>query len=187
VVHTDADLIEAAKNGQQQAFSELVRRYEGPVGATVVGMLGNTAEADDVAQEVFVRFYRSLDKFRGQSTLKTYLTRIAINQSLTALNRQKRAKWFSLHGKREGELPLYIPETGTNPEQRATQQAVQMALRALPPDARAVIVLRMLEGYSTQETADMLGIPMGTVLSRLARAQKKFKSLLPQFGIDIRT
>jgi len=178
---SDAALIEQARAGEQAAFAELVRRYEGKVGATVVGMLGNTAEAEDVAQEVFIRFYRSLERYRGEAALGTYLTRIAINCSLTAL--EKRKRWGWLRGKQVDPSTLDIPDHDLDPAQRETQQAVQTALLRLPADFRSVVVLRMIEGYSTQETADMLDLPQGTVLSRLARGQKKLREIMEKMGV----
>jgi len=87
---SDDALIERARDGQAWAFRRLVERYEGRVAATVVGMLGPGGEADDVGQETFIRFYEALDQYRGEAQLGTYLTRIAINQSLKALQRRKR-------------------------------------------------------------------------------------------------
>lgn len=175
---TDHELIEQARAGEQVAFGELVRRYEEKVGATVVGMLGNTPEAEDVAQEVFIRFYKALGKYRGESALGTYLTRIAINRSLTVLKQRQRRQWLSLGGKEEERAALDIPDYDLDPVQRETQQMVQTALLQLAPDFRSVVVLRMIEGYSTKETAELLGLPQGTVLSRLARGQKKLREIL---------
>ena len=87
---SDDQLLEEARKGDNAAFQQIVERYESLVAGTVVGMLGNTQEAEDVAQEVFIRFYKSMQQFRGDSALGTYLTRIAINLSLNALKKQKR-------------------------------------------------------------------------------------------------
>lgn len=145
--------------------------------ATVIGMLGRYPEADDVGQEVFVRFYRALPRFRGDSSLGTYLTRIAINLSLNELKRRKRRRL--LFGRSDDDFP----EPSHNPEQEAgarrqRQELVERALARLDPKFRAVVVLRLLEGYSTEETAEILQIPLGTALSRLARAQRKLQELL---------
>ena len=86
----DEELLARAGNGDHGAFRMLVERYEGRVAATVIGMLGPGQEADDVGQETFIRLYESLDTFRGDAKLSTYITRIAINQSLKALRRRKR-------------------------------------------------------------------------------------------------
>src|SRR6478672_1109537 len=88
---TDAELLARARRGEEDAFRALVVRYEPVVAATVIGMLGRGADADDVGQETFIRFYDALDRFREESTLKTYLVRIAMNLSLNALQRRRRA------------------------------------------------------------------------------------------------
>ncbi len=160
----------------------LVERYEEDVAATVVAMLGPSAEVDDVAQEVFIRFYRALDQFRGEAAVGTYLTRIAINRSLDALRRRKRrlARFLS----RDDEAAR-ISEPALDADQRLDarerRRLVHRAIRALPPKHRAVMVLRMIEGYSTEETAEMLGLPYGTVLSRLSRAHAKLKAWLTPY------
>ncbi len=87
---SDIELIEKTKAGDQRAFGQLVSRHQSRVAATVIGMLGNSPEADDIGQEVFVRFYRSIVSFRGEANLSTYLTRIAINLSLNELKRRKK-------------------------------------------------------------------------------------------------
>ena len=86
----DSELVIQAKRGNQLAFRQLVRRHEQQVRSTVLGMIGDVQEVDDIAQEVFIRFYKSIKQFRGDSALGTYLTRIAINLSLNALKKQKR-------------------------------------------------------------------------------------------------
>lgn len=91
---SDEKLIEAILAGNDNAFKEIVRRYEARVAATVFGMLGKCAEAEDVGQETFIRFYNSLKNFRGDSAVGTYLTRIAINLSLNELKRRKRSSMF---------------------------------------------------------------------------------------------
>ncbi|MBK7871041.1 MAG: sigma-70 family RNA polymerase sigma factor [Saprospiraceae bacterium] len=85
---SDIELVKRAKQGDNAAFRMLVHRHEHQVRSIVIGMLGNTAESDDVAQEVFIRFYRSLGDFRGEAALSTYLSRIAINLSLNEIKRR---------------------------------------------------------------------------------------------------
>lgn len=162
----------------------LIDRYEGKVAATVIGMLGYSPEAEEVGQDVFVRFFRSIERFRGDSALSTYLTRIAINLCLTELQKRKRRQIFRFFSRDDDSPEMQIPDHGLNQNQRDTQALVQRALQSLDPDFRAVVVLRMIEGYSTKETAELLNIPSGTVLSRLARGQKKLKVILEQLGIS---
>lgn len=173
---TDLKLIEATKSGDSQAFGEIIKRYESKVAATVIGMLGEGQEAEDVGQEVFIRFYKSINRFRGDAQLGTYLTRIAINLSINTLKRQKRRTFLRFD--HTDSQHLLVPDHHLNQEQMDTKMMVQTALSMLPADFRAVIVLRLIDGYSTKETAEILNIPLGTVLSRLTRAQKKLKSLL---------
>ena len=173
----DQELIEQVKQGDQAAFGELVRRYEMVVAATVNGMLGVGDDADDVGQNVFIRFYRAIDDFRGEAALGTYLTRIAINLSLNELKSRKRRRMFFAKTDNDEGLAA-IGDTHDEGEQRDTRELVHHALQKLEPKFRSVVVLRMLQGYSTSETAQILKVPQGTVLSRLSRAQEKLKDLL---------
>lgn len=174
---TDLDLITEAKSGNQLAFKQLVERYENRVAATVIGMLGNTPEADDIGQTVFVRFYKALNNFRGDAALSTYLTRIAINLSLNELKKRKRRRLFTFFSD-TAETTLQLPDTSLSQSAKDTQEMVQWGIQQLKPDFRSVVILRMIEGYSTKETAAILEIPLGTVLSRLTRAQHKLKKIL---------
>ncbi len=173
---SDGELLERARSGDSRAFQRLVERYEHRVASTVIGMLGAGDEADDVGQEVFVRFFRAMNSYRGEASLATYLTRIAINLSLTALKRRKRmASRFLRRSERESAAtePAWDPENSLEREARIA--AVRLAIGKLKPDHRAVIVLRMIDGYSTKEAAALLGVPPGTVMSRLARAMKSLQ------------
>ena len=174
---SDLDLISQTQKGDNEAFSVLVSRYEDQVAKTVMGMMGNCMEADDVGQETFIRFYRSLDKFRGDAALGTYLTRIAMNLSLNELKKRKRSRSFFSDNEENGS-ELHHSEVRDQQETDDIQEVVQYAIQELPPKYRSVVVLRMIEGYSTKEAADILNLPMGTVLSRLARAQQNLKDKL---------
>lgn len=180
--HTDLQLVEQARNGDHQAFKMLVMRYRQRVATTVIGMLGHCPEAEDVGQETFVRFYRALQNFRGDAALGTYLTRIAINLSLNELKKRKKHTIFSTPRNTQNEdaeeYEMPIADVNETPEKYEARELVHKALQQLDPKFRSVVLLRLIEGYSTQETADLLQIPLGTVLSRLARAQEKLKELL---------
>jgi RNA polymerase sigma-70 factor (ECF subfamily) len=173
---SDKDLVQRARNGDNNAFRRLVEQNQHKVAATVIGMLGNCPEADDVGQETFVRFYRSLDQFRGESSVGTYLTQIAINLSLNELKRRKRRNtlFFS-----RSEVKMETATEKNDPKKKKElKEIVRLGLEKLDPKHRAVAVLRLIEGYSTKETARILRLPAGTVLSRLARAQKKLREIL---------
>lgn len=176
---SDADLLDRAREGDRWAFQRLVERYEDQVAATVIGMLGRGADADDVGQETFIRFYRALDQFRGEASLGTYLTRIAINQSLMAL--RKKTRWYDRFLSRDDATgPRAEPslDGDATVDRRERAALVHEALATLSDDHRAVVVLRLLNGYSTRETAAMLDIPEGTVMSRLHRATNQLEDVL---------
>ncbi len=178
ITTSDRELLQAVRRGDENAYADLVRKYEKRIAATIVGMLGDCPEAEDVGQETFIRFYNSIDKFRGQSSVATYLTRIAINLSLNELKRRKRRTH------RTAPLSLAAKET-TMPKEDTGEmvQHIHRAIQRLDAKFRSVVVLRLLEGYSTKETARILKLPQGTVLSRLARAQEKLKGMLsPYWG-----
>jgi RNA polymerase sigma-70 factor (ECF subfamily) len=171
--YSEGELIEAIKHGKQNAFAWLVSQYQNDVARTVIGMLGNVAEADDVGQEVFIRFYHSVSKFRGDSSIKTYLTRIAINLSLNELKRRKVKRWLVFEENYKETKTL-----SDDFESSEIKELVNLALSELEPNFRSVVVLRLIQGYSTKESAEILNLPQGTVLSRLARGQEKLRQII---------
>ena len=180
---SDADLVSRARAGDMRAFRMIVSRYEATIAAVVIGMLGPGGEADDVGQETFVRLFRSLDQFRGDAALSTYLTRIAMNLSLNELKRRKRRSHRFLRIDESAGVEIRDPGAGADAqvaeEERA--RAVRAAIDRLDEKHRAVVTLRMIEGLSTRETAEVLEIPEGTVLSRLARGRKKLEGELEEW------
>lgn len=179
MILTDEKLIKTTLSGDDGAFKQLVVRYESRVAATVIGMLGNCPEAEDVGQESFIRFYKGLKDFRGNSSVATYLTRIAINLSLNELKRRKRrALLFPQKAAGEEEN---LPEQRQSNKYNEEKELIQFAVRKLGPKFRSVFVLRLIDGYSTAETAEILKLPVGTVLSRLARAQEKVRKILTPY------
>ncbi len=176
---SDTELIASVLSGDTAPFAVIVRRYERPIAAAITGMLGHCEEVDEIGQQVFIRFYEALPKFRGDSSVKTYLTRIAINLSLNELKRRKRR--FSFFR----PIDDAVGQTSNNAEPTTDAELIEQALKRLPNGMREVVVLRLVSGYSTEETAQTLGIPEGTVLSRLSLARKQLQTLLkPHFGED---
>ena len=179
---TEEELVIAAREGDDNAFKELVVRFEPIVARTVIGMLGDCAEAEDVGQETFIRFYKALAGFRGESGVRTYLTRIAMNLSLNELKRRKRRllRFTRKPVEEYHDLADDRQERGRDVD----KERVWMAIGELEEKFRSVLVLRLIDGYSTEETAQMLDIPLGTVLSRLSRGQKRLRELLePHIGV----
>ncbi len=173
---TEQDILMRARGGREDALREIIESHEHQVAATVIGILGNGPEVDDIGQETFVQFFRSLPRFRGDSQVATYLTRIAINLSLNELKRRKRYVKFVaedctgntslIHSQRDQESAA------------DTKRMIWDGLQLLPPEFKAVIVLRLINGYSTRETARILSLAQGTVLSRLARGQAKLRHVI---------
>ena len=182
----DHELVQLAHGGDERAFRELVERYEPAVAGVVVGMLGPGDDADDVGQETFIRFYRAMGSFRGEASLKTYLRRIAMNLSLNALKRRRRFA-FRFLSRDSAREPLPEPPVVIDGEveRGQTQARVRAAIDRLGPKHRPVVVLRMMDGCSTRETAEILGLPEGTVLSRLSRAMRELENdLRPWMELD---
>lgn len=174
---SDTDLLDRARAGDGGAFRVLVERHQREVAKTVTGMLGRSSQVDDVVQEVFIQLFRSLDRFRGDARLSTYLKRIAINRSLDVLRSRRRLFGRFISRDSGEQLPEPIAEEETL-EMREREEAVHQAIQSLPEKHRTVAVLRLIDGCSTEETASILELPYGTVLSRLSRAQKKLQDLL---------
>lgn len=173
----EVELVRAALDGNKTAFGEIVERYRKMVAKTVKGMLGDSVYAEDIGQEVFIKLYHSLSDFRGDSKLSTYIQRIAVNLTLNEIKRRKR--FFSMFSQ-TGNHEMYeydVPDTD-NQERRDAREVVEKALQAMDPKFRVIVTMRMLQGYSTKETAEILELPLGTVLSRLSRAQEQLKDIL---------
>ena len=178
---TDLDLINLSKKGDRLAFNEIVKRHKGKVAATIYGMLGRCDEADDIGQEVFIRFFNSIENFRGDSLLSTYLIRIAMNLSLNELHKRKIKKVLSLDILIESGFQI---KSETNSAFNGeNSEIINNAMNKLSAKYRSVLVLRLIDGHSSEETAEILNLPLGTVLSRLSRAQIKLKELLQPYKL----
>lgn len=178
MIETDDDtaLVARAARGDDRAFRTLVERHQSAVARTVIGMLGAGDDADDVGQETFVRFHQALGTFRGESSVRTYLVRIAMSCTLNAIRSQRRRDLrfvrddVALENATDPTVPAAVPDDGA--------ARIREALDQLTPEHRSVVVLRLVEERSTKETAEMLHVPEGTVLSRLSRAVKQLRVTL---------
>ena len=173
----DNELVKASIEGDKLAFGEIVNRYRKMVARTVKGMLGDTVYSEDIGQEVFIKLYYSLPEFRGEAKLATYIQKIAINLTLNEIKRRKR--FFSMFS-HKGNNEMYEYEVAGSDDEgkREATEIVNKALMKLEPKFRIIVTMRMLQGYSTKETAEILDLPLGTVLSRLSRAQERLKAIL---------
>jgi len=179
----EAALIRAAQRGNLDAFNELVLTYQHRIYNLAYRILGDPAAAEDATQETFIAAYRKIGSFRGGSFI-SWLLRIVANRCYDELRRQKRRPSVPLEEIDVGEEeanPVLI-NGGESPEEHAERaeltRFLQAAISTLPPDQRVVLVLSDVEGLSYAEIAETVGVPVGTVKSRLARARARLRDLL---------
>jgi RNA polymerase sigma-70 factor (ECF subfamily) len=186
-VAAERGLVEQCRRGDAQAFARLVALHEGMVYNLAARLLGDGEEARDLSQEVFLQVYRTLERFEGRSTLKTWIYRIVVNHCRNRQrwwHRRRRAASVPLDALRPADEPR-LPDGGPQEqlERRERACAVQEALLRLSFDHRAILLLREVEGLSCRQLAEALGIAEGTVKSRLSRARDELRQrLAPQVG-----
>ncbi len=169
----DFELVDLAIDGDENAFAQIIKRHKSSVATTAMNMLGDMEDAKEISHQVFIRFYSSLKKYQKQASLNTYLTRITINLCLNFLKRRKNFQ------NRSYELNTAMSVSSDNHySDFENKELVNRALQELDDKHRTVIVLRMIKGYSTLETADILQLPKGTILSRLKRGMEKLKLIV---------
>jgi RNA polymerase sigma-70 factor (ECF subfamily) len=178
-------LVTALSQGVEEAFEILIQRYQQPVYNLVCRLLNDPTDAADIVQEVFLKVFRNIGAFRGNSSLKTWIYRIAVNE---AYNHRR---WFSRHQRqevalgREDGLPSYadsVADPSPTPFDQAadheTRALVEKALEKLNPKFRAAVVLRDIEDLSYEEIAAVLEISLGTVKSRILRGREALRKVL---------
>jgi len=180
-------LIDRVLSGDTNAFEALVLEHQTVVYNLALRMTANPADAEDCAQEAFVKAYRSLSTFRGDASFSSWLYRLTTNVCLDLLRSRKRRGEVSLtadDGEEDAELD--IPDPADSPERaaerRETRQTVREALEKLPPDFRAVLLLRELGGLSYEEIGEQMQLEVGTVKSRIFRARRKLAVILANEG-----
>jgi RNA polymerase sigma-70 factor (ECF subfamily) len=180
-VDPDRALVEAAAAGSREAFDELVRRHQAAMITLARVLTSGRGDAEDLAQEVFVRAWKSLKRFRGDSSFRTWLHRVAINVVRTSQTRQGRLmRLFSSLGggeRTEAAVEAASPEESVD-DALARRQVIGRALATLPDDLRVAVTLRDLQGMDYKEIAAVLDVPIGTVESRIFRARQRLKPLL---------
>lgn len=182
----ESSLVEACRAGRTDAYGELVARYQGRLYPMVLRLVGSREDALDVLQDAFVRGFEKLDQYRGGSSFYTWIYRIAVNLAMNRLRRRRFRRVLSLLDPR-GVRPAYDPPdespsgAPSYEVERAEREAmVESALNSLEPDHRAVVILKDFEGRRYEEIGELLGIPVGTVRSRLHRARQQLRRrLLP--------
>src|SRR5512142_807440 len=176
-VSEELALVTAAKAGDMGAFEELVRRYDRNVFRIAQHITQNREDAEDVVQDAFLKAFQNLEQFQGQSKFYTWLVRIAVNEALMKLRKRRPERFVSLDEDvktEEDAIPREIADWAPNPEQQYNQAELKdilgKTIQGLPPSFRTVFVLRDVEGLSTEETAEALGLSVPAVKSRLLRA-----------------
>ncbi len=184
---SDADLVRWALAREGQAFRVIMTRYNQRLYRLARGIVGRASEAEDVVQEAYVRAFRHLETFRGDSALSTWLSRIVINEALGRLRKQKREGRVTDLDAAQAEIIQFPGNASDDPErtmaQRQILHLVEEATDRLPAAFRSVFVARVIEGLSMEETAELLGIKPETVKTRLYRARQMVrKDLDAQIG-----
>jgi RNA polymerase sigma-70 factor (ECF subfamily) len=185
VVDDDLHLVQRVREGEREAFYLLVGRYERPLYRTALAITRNPADAEDVVQETFLRAFEHLAQFRGEAKFQTWLTQIALNTARMRVRKNHGALWESLDEPRateEGVLPRDVREWRENPEQQLSREEIEkllhQAMKGLPAGYREVLALRDMQLLSTQETAEVLGLTVANVKTRLLRARLQLRERL---------
>ena len=181
-------LVKKAKRGDEKAFRMLMERYQRRIYALAYGMVRDREQAMDITQEVFIKVYRFLGTFQGNSSFYTWLYRIAMNKCIDHIRRRKKGEGFEFNDavrRREPDdhealvLPTYFDSNPLNAAaRRELAEQIQKALDSLSPNHRAILVLREVEGMSYSEIAKTLKIHKGTVMSRLFHARRNLQRAL---------
>lgn len=184
---SDACLVEGLKAGQEEAYELLIQRFQGPVYNMVLRLMDDAEEAADVTQEVFLKVFRNIGAFREQSSLKTWVYRIAVNEA------HNRRRWFGRHRRPEVGMDLddqgrgyldIVSDPSRSPYDLVLNQefrsAIERALAELNPVFRSAVVLRDLEDLSYEEIADVLNVSLGTVKSRILRGRECLRKALTE-------
>jgi RNA polymerase sigma-70 factor (ECF subfamily) len=182
----DLHLVESLREGSQRAYEELLIRFQQPVYALALRLLDDPSEACDVVQEVFLKVFRNVSSFRGQSTLKTWIYRITVNEAHNA------RRWFFRHRRAEVELDKnpeesrnwkeIIPDRGRSPFDVAFDSErhimIEAALERINPIFREAVALRDISDLAYEEIAEILGVSLGTVKSRILRGREALREEL---------
>src|SRR5215471_3522936 len=184
-VSDELALVDAARQGDVGAFEQLIKRYDRNVFRIAQHITQNREDAEDVVQDAFIKAYQNLEQFQGNSKFYTWLVRIAVNEALMKLRRRRTDRTVSIDEDvetDEGTMPREVADWSPNPEQLYGQSELsdilKKTIQGLPPGFRTVFVLRDVEGLSTEETAEMLGLSVPAVKSRLLRARLQLRERL---------
>ena len=188
----DSRILRGLRAGIDEAYEELIQRFQQPVYSIVYRLLGNPNDSSDVVQDVFIKIFRSVGSFREQSSLRTWIYRIAVNEA------HNHRRWFSRHCRREVSLENereeqsssleLAPDPGRSPFDQALdsehRQLIEQALTRINPTFRTAVLLRDIENLSYEEIAEILQLSLGTVKSRILRGREALRRELTQQRAD---
>jgi RNA polymerase sigma-70 factor (ECF subfamily) len=175
--HTDADLVESARQGNKQAFGELVKRHHHWCVGLASGILRDRGDAEDEAQNAYWNAFQHLDQYQGDAEFSTWLARIVVNQCLMFIRTRRRARFLHLDAGIPGypsgsiDLPSWRPDPEGEMGRRQLQEVLEREIRCIPALLRNVVLLRDVEELPIVEVADRLGISVSAAKSRLLRAR----------------
>jgi len=184
-INNEKDLIEKAKSGDIEAFEQLIISCEKKVFNIAYRMIGNYDDANELAQEVFIKAFRSIKNFKGDSLFSTWIYKITANVCLDELRKRKNKNILSLDQDIElndGDVKRQISDNAPSPdmevESKEIKTIVNESIQQLPDDYKSVIILRDIQGFSYDEISKIVNCPEGTVKSRLNRARQALKKIL---------
>ena len=179
----EKELVAKVKSGDMNAFEKIIKLYEKKICSVIYYMVKDQNIVEDVAQEVFIKLYKNISKFNEQSSLYTWIYRITINACYDEIKRERKISYISNYKETEdGEQEIEIEDEKQNVseiiEKRIEKEMLIKAIKMLPDEQRALIVLRDIRGFTYWEIADMLKLKLGTVKSKISRARTQLKQLL---------
>jgi RNA polymerase sigma-70 factor (ECF subfamily) len=184
---SDRDLVATAVSGVEGSFEELVRRYQRPISAYVYRMVGNYESALDLTQEIFIKVYNSLRRYRSEFKFSTWIYKIAHNAAIDHLRRTATREQSLVMGPENDQFDLPVESTRLSPEQESERKErrgeIESVVRALPGNYRELIILRHSQDLSYEEIVEVTGLPLGTVKNRLFRAREMMRELFVEKGI----
>ena len=183
----DRELVATAVSGVEGSFEELVRRYQRPIAGYVYRMVGNYESALDLTQEIFIKVYSSLERYRAEFKFSTWIYKIAHNAAIDHLRRSATREQSLVVGTEGDQFDLPIESSRLSPEQESERRErrgeIETVVRALPANYRELIVLRHSQDLSYEEIVEVTGLPLGTVKNRLFRAREMMRQQFVEKGI----
>ncbi len=183
----DRDLVATAITGVEGSFEELVRRYQRPISAYVYRMVGNYESALDLTQEIFIKVYGSLGRYRPEFKFSTWIYKIAHNSAVDHLRRNSTREQSLIHGTEGDNFELPVESGRLTPEQESERKErrveIEAVVRTLPANYRELIILRHSQDLTYEEIVDVTGLPLGTVKNRLFRAREMMRQQFVEKGI----